>query len=289
MVKKEILKDFQTNIGKAISGQELADRYAVSRNAVWKAVQTLRKEGYPILSDGKKGYYLDGAADLITEDGIRAWLPKDLFDENGRCRVQIFLYHEIDSTNLEARRMLANGFSGAALLIGERQTDGRGHNGSSFYSPASTGLYMTLILPVSLTAQQLPLVSRAAAAASVEAVQELTGNSLSIRKVNDLYAGSHKIGGILCEAMSDDLESERTQTVCIGIGINPATSLPPERTLEHHPASPGTEYSRSRLAAGITAKLMRTDFDHPDNFLKVYQRYHSSDIEEQHSSDKEEQ
>ncbi|MGN0362949.1 MAG: biotin--[acetyl-CoA-carboxylase] ligase [Bilifractor sp.] len=277
MVKENILREFQKNKGKVISGQELAKRYAVSRNAVWKAVQTLRKEGYPILSDGKKGYYLDAASDLVTADGIMAWFPKDMFRSDGSCRVRILLYPEIDSTNLEARRMLADGFSGAALLIADLQTKGRGHNGSSFYSPAATGLYMTLILPVSLSASQLPLVSRAAAAAAVEAVRELTDIVLSIRKVNDLYAGLHKVGGILCEAATDDLESGQIQTVCIGIGINLTTSAFPENTPDH-PASLGGGCSRSQLAACITAKLMHTDFAHPDAFLQIYHlRYIADD------------
>lgn len=297
-VKEEILRNLQQNIGNPVSGQELADRYGVSRNAVWKAVNSLKNEGYPILSDRKKGYCLKESADLISKDSIRSWLPEDLFLTDGPCRLKIFPFREIDSTNLEAQRMIAAGFSGAALIIAEQQTQGRGHNGSSFYSPASSGLYMTLLLPMDLSLTQFRLVSCAAAVAAVESVQKLTGRLLQIREVNDLYDGSRKVGGILCEATSSDLESGKLQQVCIGIGISlSAPACPeissaaaqgssvspqsssdcPQTSLEDSSASPASVRNictRSRLAAQITASLMRMDFEHPDTFLRKYRERH---------------
>lgn len=275
-VKEQILRELQQNIGNPVSGQDLADRYGVSRNAIWKAVNSLKSEGYPILSDRKRGYYLRESSDLISEDSIRSELPDDMFLADGSCRVRICLFREIDSTNLEAQRMIADGFSDAALIIAERQTRGRGHNGSGFYSPASTGLYMTLLLPVNLILTEFHLVSRAAAVAAVEAVRELTGRSVQIRKVNDLYDGSRKVGGILCEATSNDLESGKLQEVCIGIGLNLTTTIFPEKTPVQY-ASIGGGCTRSQLAANITARLMRTDFEHPDDFLQKYKEYHLSE------------
>ena len=194
--------------------------------------------------------------------------------------------------------MIAAGFSGAALIIAEQQTQGRGHNGSSFYSPASSGLYMTLLLPMDLSLTQFRLVSCAAAVAAVESVQKLTGRLLQIREVNDLYDGSRKVGGILCEATSSDLESGKLQQVCIGIGISlSAPACPeissaaaqgssvspqsssdcPQTSPEDSSASPASVRNictRSRLAAQITASLMRMDFEHPDTFLRKYRERH---------------
>ena len=46
-MKAEILRLLKET-GEYISGQQLCDRFSVSRTAVWKAVEQLKKEGYEI-------------------------------------------------------------------------------------------------------------------------------------------------------------------------------------------------------------------------------------------------
>ena len=46
MLKNRILRELEMNRSCPISGQALAERYHVSRNAVWKAVNALKEEGY---------------------------------------------------------------------------------------------------------------------------------------------------------------------------------------------------------------------------------------------------
>ena len=46
--KKSLLKIFEDQGGVPISGEELASRFHVSRNAIWKMVNALRKEGIQI-------------------------------------------------------------------------------------------------------------------------------------------------------------------------------------------------------------------------------------------------
>ena len=57
----------------------------------------------------------------------------------------IFSYKEIDSTNEEAKRFLADGSVEQALFVAESQTAGKGRRGRSFYSPAGKGIYMSLL------------------------------------------------------------------------------------------------------------------------------------------------
>ena len=56
--KSNVLTGLESCRGDFISGAELAERSGVSRNAVWKAVNELRSEGYPIESVNNKGYRL---------------------------------------------------------------------------------------------------------------------------------------------------------------------------------------------------------------------------------------
>ena len=58
-------------------------------------------------------------------------------------------YGIIDSTNLQARRLIEAAYGGEiqpTVLIAEGQTAGRGRLGRSFYSPTDTGLYTSLII-----------------------------------------------------------------------------------------------------------------------------------------------
>ena len=53
-------------------------------------------------------------------------------------------FDSIDSTNNYARNT-AGKLALPALITAAEQTKGRGRNGKSFYSPANTGLYMTVL------------------------------------------------------------------------------------------------------------------------------------------------
>jgi len=47
---------------KAVSGNELAEKHGVSRNAVWKHIESLREEGFNVKSTGD-GYRLNQLAE----------------------------------------------------------------------------------------------------------------------------------------------------------------------------------------------------------------------------------
>ena len=47
-VKTEVLKLLEASRERDLSGQEMAESLGVTRSAIWKAVNTLKKEGYQI-------------------------------------------------------------------------------------------------------------------------------------------------------------------------------------------------------------------------------------------------
>ena len=57
--------------GETISGAQLALELGVSRNAVWKVMNQLRKSGYEIAAVTNRGYRLLSAPDLLSETEIR--------------------------------------------------------------------------------------------------------------------------------------------------------------------------------------------------------------------------
>ena len=56
-MKGEILKLLKETAGY-ISGQELCEKFGVSRTAVWKVINQLKEEGYEIEAVRNKGYIL---------------------------------------------------------------------------------------------------------------------------------------------------------------------------------------------------------------------------------------
>lgn len=234
MLKEDIYRELTEKKGEVISGQDLAYSHNVSRTAVWKAVRSLQDEGFPVESVGRKGYRIIPGTDLLTADGIRAYL-----DNPGAFR--LCLFRRIDSTNAQAERMVADGFHGAALIAAEEQTRGRGHNRSAFESPAAAGLYMTLLLPIHVPFPEVSKISRMAGQAVFDAVSSFSDHPFHIEKISDVCDGDKKISGVLCEVIATDLESGCTDTVIAGIGI--------------HLDTLGNTVTRDRLAASVTNRL----------------------------------
>ena len=72
--KHRILELLEQNRGDSISGERLAGILNVSRNAVWKAVKELEKEGYSIEAVTNKGYRLSDQNDIVSIQGIKPFL-----------------------------------------------------------------------------------------------------------------------------------------------------------------------------------------------------------------------
>ncbi|MGE4353350.1 MAG: biotin--[acetyl-CoA-carboxylase] ligase [Oscillospiraceae bacterium] len=256
-LKSDILKELEQNRGKRVSGQELSERFGVSRNAVWKSVNTLKKEGHQITSSTKLGYSLSRESDVITAESIRAALPPERRD------TEIIILRETSSTNNEAKRLIAEGISGYTLVVAEKQTAGKGRLGRSFYSPEGN-IYMSLAFRTDAEIADAVKLTTAASVAVVRAAEALTEAKPLIKWVNDVYLDGKKICGILTEGVTD-MESGRVRHIVIGIGLNCGTGEFPEELREVAGTLPRGGVSRSLLIARIAAELMdcieeRTDF-----------------------------
>ena len=222
MTRDQVLDELRASPDRFVSGGALAERLNVSRTAVWKAVEQLREEGYPITSVPRKGHCLSSAGDVLSAEGIRRYLT---------CPdIRVRVCPTVTSTNTVLKQMaLEDAPAGLALAAGE-QTAGRGRMGRSFYSPAGSGLYLSLLLRPDLAAADAVRLTACAAVAVAEAIESMADVHPEIKWVNDLYLGGKKVCGILTEA-GLDCETGRMSYVIIGIGINtrmPAGSFPEE-------------------------------------------------------------
>ena len=174
-------------------------------------------------------------------------------------------FKEIDSTNSEAKRYVSEGGALPALILAERQTEGRGRLGRSFFSSDNKGVYMTVVIKA-LGENAFLRGTAVSAVCASEAIKELFGISTEIKWVNDIYYKSKKVGGILAESFFVDGE----RYVAIGFGINLYTQLPEElrdiaiSLFPEYPDSYTLNMQRDALANLICEKLLsalqRDDF-----------------------------
>ena len=107
-------------------------------------------------------------------------------------------FSSVDSTNSAARRHAAEGGATPTLFLADSQSAGRGRMGRSFFSPAETGIYMTLLFDVTHDAPTSTVaLTSAAAVAVVRAASAVAGADCLIKWVNDVYVGGRKACGIL--------------------------------------------------------------------------------------------
>ena len=64
--KSKLLELLEKQKGSYLSGEELAQQLDISRTAVWKAMKSLRQEGYQIQAVTNKGYALCQENDILS-------------------------------------------------------------------------------------------------------------------------------------------------------------------------------------------------------------------------------
>lgn len=249
--KTEVLSILRSAGGEPVSGEVLASEIGVSRNSVWKAVTSLKAEGYEIDGKQKRGYILS-ESDVLSADEIKRYLKSP--DLSG----SIIIYDSVDSTNNAAKRYAAEN-SGSKLLdrvfIAKEQTAGKGRLGRSFYSPTKTGLYISFLLRPRIMTESAVMLTTAASVAVCEAILAVNGIETEIKWVNDVYFRGKKICGILTEAVSD-IESGSIESVVIGIGVNISTTDFPDDLGKAAGSLGSTDGDiRSRLAAEIINQI----------------------------------
>ncbi len=183
----------------------------------------------------------------------------------GTEAAQITVFDAIPSTNTHLAALARAGEKEGRVILAETQTAGRGRLGRSFFSPAGSGIYMSLLLrPRTSDAGQLTTL---AAVVVSDAISRVCGIEVGIKWVNDLIFAQKKLCGILAEGVVGEF-------MVIGIGINVKKSaFPPEladiaTSLED---ILGVAPDRNRLVAEILCGFAAADLEgtvHMDKYRR---------------------
>ncbi len=241
---------------KEISGEELALRLGVSRNAIWKAVKTLQAQGYNIQSLRGRGYHLVEDSNILSralvERRLDEWSGKDPAVKGILPR--IIVLDTVDSTNNYCKALPETDLP--VVVASDEQTAGRGRRGKSFSSPKGYGLYFSFAFRPEFSMEDSMNVTAVAASVARQVLADLSGKPVEIKWVNDLYLHGKKIAGILTEGVAG-LEEQGFERIVVGIGINCFSHpLPPElRDIAGALCDGEPPFTRNDLLARLSLEL----------------------------------
>lgn len=248
-----------------MSGQQLCDRFGVTRTAVWKVINQLKSEGYQIESVTGKGYRLvESPLDVLSASEIASRLTTKWA---GR---KLYYLDTTGSTNNDAKRMGENGDPHGAVVVADIQTAGKGRRGRSWQSLSGTALSFTILLRPDFAPDKASMITLVMALGVAEAVEEMTGAGAGIKWPNDIVMNRKKICGMLTE-MTMTPEMDEIQYVVVGAGINVNNAGPEEFHEEVRPTATslrietGRQFNRAEL---LNRVLLRFEENY-DVFLKT--------------------
>lgn len=253
--REKLLSLLEQNRDRYLSGEEIAGLLNVSRTAVWKAVNSLRAAGWDVDAVSRRGYRLAAGTDVLSDAGIRKYLEPEW------SGLTLEVLPETASTNDFLKEKAVSGAPEGYVVTAGSQTAGKGRTGRSFFSPADTGVYLSLLLrPARYTPQQAVRLTTMAAVAACEAVSGLTGEQAMIKWVNDIFLHGRKVSGILTEAALS-LESGFLDFAVLGVGFNvypPRGGFPEELRSVAGSVFPSPRGDgKNRLAAAFLNRFFR--------------------------------
>ena len=209
--RNKLIELLYTHPNDYMSGQKLADTLNISRNAIWKHMKELEKDGYEIEALPRKGYRILRTPKTMSENTLKwglqtNWLGKTIVHKES-----------VDSTQQIAHELAREGAPHGTVVIANEQTSGRGRMNRTFYSQSDQGIWMSLLIRPHILPYLAPQLTLLTATVLAEAIDEMFDIQTHIKWPNDVLINEQKISGILTEMHA---EQDQIQYVVIGIGIN---------------------------------------------------------------------
>lgn len=253
---------------RPVSGAELCKTLGVSRAAVWKAVEALRKEGYEIEGRSAVGYRLTAAPDRLNAAELRA--------ADGVVGREVVCLDTVDSTNEEIKRRALAGAEAGLVVTAETQTGGKGRRGRSFQSLPGKGLYLSVLLKPNVPLDQVSQLTAWTAVAVCRAIETVCGVHPQIKWPNDVLVDGKKLCGILTE-MGVEAETGALGYVVVGMGTNVSQTTqdfgPELSDLATSLHILGAEVTRRELALALIAELDRMNAAFPHGREEYFDAY----------------
>lgn len=217
-MQKKIL-DILLNTDGYVSGQEISEKLGVSRQAVWKAVRSLKEKGCEIDSVKNRGYKLVSSPDYLNESSLKSCLHNKIIGKN------LIVLDTVDSTNDYIKMLGSSGCENGTVVAAREQTKGKGRLGRAWQSEKDGGIAFSVLLRPKIAPNEVSSITPLAGLAVCKALREYAKLDCMIKWPNDIIVGRKKLVGILTEMSA---EFDAVEYVVIGIGINAEYTVFPE-------------------------------------------------------------
>lgn len=204
----ELLSENPTNY---ISGQYLSEKLNISRSAIWKHMNELKKDGYEIETKARKGYRIVSFPKKLSENTLvwglnTKWLGKKVIHKES-----------IPSTQRLAHELALDGATHGTIIIADEQTEGKGRVDRKWHSEKGKGIWLSMILRPNILPYLAPQLTLLTATVLADVIDRHTDVTPQIKWPNDILINDKKMAGILTEMQA---EQDQVLYVIIGIGMN---------------------------------------------------------------------
>lgn len=208
--KKEfepVLKVLFQHLGEYVSGEQIAQKFSISRSAVQKRVEKLIQKGYSITATPKKGFCLKPPFPYkILPEYIANHITYD---------IDCYCLDQSTSTNKIA---MESNIQEPFILFTREQIEGKGRAGRSWNMQREKDIAITFSMPMNVSYEQISSLLHIASVAVHKTLDLYAPNQIFIKWPNDLISESgKKIAGILTTTVTEDNIFKR---IIVGIGIN---------------------------------------------------------------------
>lgn len=194
-----------------ISGQVLSDSLNISRNAVWKHMKELEKDGYQMEAKPRMGYRIKTYSKKLSSNTIKWGLDTEWIAN------KVIHMQTVDSTQTIAHQAARDNAPHGTIVVADEQTIGRGRMNRTWHSSKDKGIWLSIILRPEMPPNHASQLTLLAATVLADVLDEFDSLNPLIKWPNDLLINKKKTAGILTEMQA---EQDRIQYILIGIGLN---------------------------------------------------------------------
>jgi len=209
--RNKLIRILSNNMDHYISGQALSEKLHISRTAIWKHMNELKKDGYEIEGVSNKGYRIIRGPDKLSENTIRWGLQTDWLGKN--------IIHEerASSTQTIAHRAAQETAEHGTVVIADEQIKGKGRMSRTWHSAKGKGMWISIILRPKIPPYRAPQLTLLTAVVLANVINKKVHPNVSIKWPNDILMNGKKAAGILTEMQA---EQDQIQYIVVGIGLN---------------------------------------------------------------------
>src|SRR5690625_3387552 len=166
--RRRLIELLQAKKHEFVSGQVLANKLNISRNAIWKHMKEIVEDGYNIEARQRLGYRILDVPDKLSENTLKwglqtKWLGHHIVHKTS-----------LPSTQTLAHQLAQKGAKHGTIVIADEQTDGRGRMERPWDSNSQDGIWLSIILKPQIPPYLAPQLTLLTATVLADLIKEET-------------------------------------------------------------------------------------------------------------------